>query len=29
MKPEDFDARVEKETRIAVALARAAHIPMQ
>jgi len=29
MKPEDFDARVAKETRIAVELARAAHIPMQ
>jgi tripartite-type tricarboxylate transporter receptor subunit TctC len=29
MKPEDFDARVAKETRIAVELARAANIPMQ
>src|SRR3954454_9482409 len=29
MKPEDFDARIAKETRIAVELARAAHIPMQ
>ncbi len=29
MKPEDFDARVAKETRIAVDLARAAQIPVQ
>jgi tripartite-type tricarboxylate transporter receptor subunit TctC len=29
MTPEDFDARVAKETRIAVQLARAAQIPMQ
>jgi tripartite-type tricarboxylate transporter receptor subunit TctC len=29
MKPEDFDARVAKETRIAVELARAAQIPLQ
>ena len=29
MTPEDFDARVAKETRIAVELARAAQIPMQ
>jgi tripartite-type tricarboxylate transporter receptor subunit TctC len=29
MKPEDFDARIAKETRIAVELARAANIPVQ
>jgi len=29
MTPEDFDARIAKETRIAVELARAAKIPMQ
>jgi len=29
MRPEDFDARVAKETRIAVELARAAKIPLQ
>jgi tripartite-type tricarboxylate transporter receptor subunit TctC len=29
MNPEDFDARIQKETRIAVELARAARIPMQ
>src|SRR5262245_49931907 len=29
MKPEDFDARVAKESRIAVELARAAQIPLQ
>ena len=29
MKPEDFDARVAKETRIAVELAKAAQIPLQ
>ena len=29
MTPEDFDARIAKETRLAVELARAANIPMQ
>ena len=29
MSPEDFDARVAKEARIAVELARAAKIPLQ
>jgi tripartite-type tricarboxylate transporter receptor subunit TctC len=29
MTPEDFDARVAREARVAVELARAAQIPMQ